>query len=134
MCWRLYFFIKNQGLSFILRHLFTMEYNIKFVIIGNVNAITYKKFFPFIKENKLWFGPSIYSGDREFGVQIDYPLKSSGWRIDENGKKYIRVKGVRWYTNLDIAKRHEELILYKSYTPQDYHKYDNYDAINANKT
>lgn len=111
-----------------------MEYNKKFVIIGNVNAITYKEIFPFIKKNKLWFGPSIHSGDREFGVPNDYPLKSSGWRIDENGKKYIRVKGVRWYTNLDIAKRNEELILYKPYTPQDYPMYDNYDAINVNKT
>ncbi len=111
-----------------------IAYNKKFVIIGNMNAITYKEVFPLIKENKLWFGPSIHSGDREFGVPYDYPLKAAGYRIDENRNKFIRVKGVRWFTNLDHNKRHEELILYKPYTPKDYPKYDNYEAINVNKT
>lgn len=111
-----------------------IAYDKKFVIIGNMNAITYKELFPLIKENKLWFGPSISSGDREFGVPNDYPLRAAGHRIDENGKKYIRVKGVRWFTNLDHNKRHEDLILYKQYTPEEYPKYDNYDAINVNKT
>jgi len=111
-----------------------IAHNKQFVIIGNMNAITYKEVFPLIKENKLWFGPSIHSGDREFGVPYDYPLKAAGHRIDENGNKFIRVKGVRWFTNLDIAKRHEDLILYKPYTPGEYPKYDNYDAINVDKT
>lgn len=110
------------------------EYNKKFIIIGNVNAITYKETFRLIKKNKLWLGASIHSGDREFGVPDDYPLKAAGYRIDENGKKFIRVKGVRWFTNLDYKERHEDLILYKSYSPEEYPTYDNYDAINVNKT
>ncbi len=111
-----------------------IKYDKKFVIIGNINAITYKEVFPLIKENKMWLGCSIHSGDREFGVPNDYPLKAAGYRIDKDGKKYIRVKGVRWYTNLDYAERHEDLILYKKYTPEEYPKYDNYDAINVDKT
>tara|TARA_Y100000768_G_scaffold303144_1_gene237083 strand:+ start:425 stop:1348 length:924 start_codon:yes stop_codon:yes gene_type:complete len=110
------------------------EYNKKFIIIGNVNAITYKETFRLIKKNKLWLGASIHSGDREFGVPDDYPLKAAGYRIDENGKKFIRVKGVRWFTNLDYKERHEDLILYKSYSPEEYPTYDNYEAINVNKT
>ncbi|MBU4481868.1 adenine-specific methyltransferase EcoRI family protein, partial [Patescibacteria group bacterium] len=75
-----------------------MEYNKKFIIIGHQNAITYKEIFKLIKDNKIWLGHSIHSGDREFGVPDDYPLNAASSRIDENGKKYIRVKGVRWYT------------------------------------
>lgn len=111
-----------------------MEYKKKFLIIGNVNAITYKETFKLIKENQLWMGASIHSGDREFGIPDDYPLNAASCRIDENGKKYIRVKGVRWFTNLDYPERHENLILYKNYNPNDYPKYDNYDAINVDKT
>ncbi|MBQ4268325.1 MAG: adenine-specific methyltransferase EcoRI family protein, partial [Clostridia bacterium] len=105
----------------------------KFVIIGNQNALTYKEVFPLIKENKVWLGCSIHSGDREFGVPDDYPLTAATYRIDETGKKFIRVKGVRWYTNLDYKERHEELFLYKNYNPEEYPNYDNYDAINVNK-
>jgi hypothetical protein len=111
-----------------------VEYDKKFLIIGNVNAITYKESFKLIKENKMWLGASIHSGDREFGVPDDYPLNAAGYRIDSDGKKYIRVKGVRWFTNLDYKERHEDLILYKTYNPQEYPKYDNYDAINVDKT
>ncbi len=111
-----------------------VEYDKKFVIIGNQNAITYKEIFKLIKENKIWFGHSIHSGDREFGVPNDYPLNAASSRIDENGNKYIRVKGVRWYTNLDYKERHEDLILYKKYNESEYPKYDNYDAINIDKT
>jgi len=111
-----------------------IEYDKKFLIIGNVNAITYKEIFKLIKANQLWLGISIHSGDREFGVPDSYPLKAAGYRVDENGKKFIRVKGVRWFTNLDYKERHEDLILYKKYTPEDYPKYDNYDAINVDAT
>jgi len=113
-----------------------MEYKKKFVIIGSLNAITYKVFFKLIKENKVWLGHSIHSGDREFGVPDDYPLNAAGCRIDENGKKYIRVKGVRWFTNLDYKERHEDFILIKTYKghEEDYPKYDNYDAINVDVT
>jgi len=106
----------------------------KFLIIGNLNAVSYKEIFKLIKENKLWLGPSIRSGDREFGVPDDYPLEAAGCRVGEDGKKFIRVKGVRWLTNLDHAKRHEDLVLYKTYNSGGYPKYDNYDAVNVNKT
>jgi hypothetical protein len=113
-----------------------MEYDKKFLIIGNLNAITYKELFKLIQENKLWLGYSIHSGDREFMVPSDYPLNAASSRIDEKGNKYIRVKGVRWFTNLDYTERHEDLILYKNYKGNeiDYPKYDNYDAINVDKT
>lgn len=113
-----------------------IEYGKKFVIIGNVNAITYKEIFALIKENKLWLGASIHSGDREFGVPKHYPLEAAGIRIDDKGNKFIRVKGVRWFVNLDYPKRHEVLETVHLYakTPEKYPKYDNYDAINVDKT
>lgn len=88
-----------------------VEHGKKFLIIGNVQAITYLEIFPLIKDNKLWLGVTIHSGDREFRVPDHYPLKAAGCRVDENGVKYIRVKGVRWYTNLDHGRRHQELPL-----------------------
>src|SRR3990172_8141736 len=102
-----------------------VEYNKKFLIIGNVNAITYKECFKLIKDNKLWLGASIHSGDREFRVPDDYPLDTARSRIDSDGYKYIRVKGVRWFTNLDYEERHENLVLYKKYIPEEYPKYEN---------
>lgn len=110
-----------------------MEYRKKFLIIGNLNAVTYKEIFKLIKENKLWLGPSIHSGDREFGVPHEYPLQAATYRVDDKGNKYIRVKGVRWFTNLDFQKRYEDLILYKSYCAEEYPAYDNYHAINVDK-
>lgn len=111
-----------------------VEHKKKFLIIGNVNSITYKECFKLIKDNKMWLGASIHSGDREFRVPNDYPLNAASSRIDSDGYKYIRVKGVRWFTNLDYEERHENLVLYKKYVPDDYPKYENYDAINVNKT
>jgi hypothetical protein len=111
-----------------------VEHDKKFLIIGNVNAITYKEIFQLIKDDKLWLGPSIRSGDREFGVPDDYPLLAAGFRIDAAGKKYIRVKGVRWFTNLDFKERHEEQVLYKTYSRDAYPTYDNYEAIEVGKT
>jgi len=113
-----------------------IEYNKNFVILGNINALCYKEIFKLFKENKIWLGHSIHSGDREFRVPKDYPLNAVGNRIDGEGNKYIRVKGVRWYTNLDYKERHEDLILYKRYkgNEKDYQKYDNYDAINVSIT
>lgn len=113
-----------------------MEYNKKFIIIGNINALSYKEIFKLIKENKIWLGYSVHSGDREFKVPDDYPLNASGYRVDENGVKYIRVKGVRWFTNLDYKERHQDLLLYKKYrgNEDEYPKYDNFDAINVDVT
>lgn len=112
-----------------------------FSIIGNMNAITYKEVFPLLKINKVWLGPSISSGDREFQVPDSYPINAAGWRIDENGIKYLRIKGVRWFTNLDHGRRHQPLPLmtmaenlkYSKHKEikgkESYDRYDNYDAI-----
>ena len=110
-----------------------IEYGKKFLILGNMNAITYKEIFPLIKENRMWLG---YAGNTamEFGVPAHYPLTGAQTRIGDDGKKYVKAPGISWFTNLDIRKRREELILWKPYTPEAYPKYDNYDAINVNKT
>lgn len=108
-----------------------IEHKKQFLIIGNMNAVTYKEIFPLFQGNQIWYGPSIRSGDREFGVPADYPLSAAGTRIDEAGNKFIRVKGVRWFTNLDYPERHEDLILYKKYTPAEYPTYVNFDGIDV---
>ncbi len=118
-----------------------VEHGKKFLIIGNMQATTYKEVFPLIKADKLWMGVTIHSGDREFRVPDHYPLNAAGCRVDENGIKYIRVKGVRWWTNMDHGRRHEKLPLmtmsenlkfskHKEIKGKsEYDKYDNYDAI-----
>lgn len=111
-------------------------YQKQFLVMGNMNAVTYKEIFPLIKTNKLWYGPSISSGDREFRVPNSYPLTAAGSRIDEAGNKFVRVKGIRWFTNLDHMKRHERLQLTKTYAdaPDAYPHYINCNAINVDKT
>lgn len=106
----------------------------QFLIIGNLNSISCKEIFPLIKDGKMWLGASIHSGDREFQVPDTYPLEAAGYRVDNAGRKFIRVKGVRWYTNLDYAARHEPLPLFRHYEAAEFPKYDNYDAINVDKT
>lgn len=94
-----------------------MEYKKKFLIIGNKNALTYKEIFPLIKENKIWIG---FNSPNEF--------------IRPNGTITKNVAGLtRWFTNLEVSKRHENLTLYKKYNPDEYPKYDNYDAIEVSK-
>ena len=128
--------VTNPPFSLFREYVATLvEHNKKFIIIGNINAVTYKEFFPLIMNNKVWIGPSVHSGDRAFYVPDDYPLSAAGCGIDEvTGRKYIRVKGIRWFTNLDIKQRHEEMILVKKYSPELNQKYDNYDAINVDST
>jgi len=111
-----------------------IEYNKDFIIIGNSNAISYKEIFKLFKNNKIWIGPSIHSGDREFQVPNTYPLEAATFRVDENGRRFIRVKGVRWFTNMDFKARHDDLILYRNFNIDDYPKYENYDAINVDVT
>ena len=111
-----------------------VRYDKKFLIIGNQNALTYKECFKLVKENNMWLGVSIHSGDREFMIPPTYEVRSKSLRVDEKGNRYIRVVGVRWFTNLDYPQRHEDLDLYKQYTPEEYPTYENYDAINVNKT
>ena len=111
------------------------EYNKDFLIIGNVNAISYKEVFPMIKENKMWLGVSSFNKGMYFGVPDDYTYADT-YKFDRerNGKKVMRVSSICWFTNLDHKKRHEELLLYKKYNTEEYPKYDNYDAIAVSKT
>lgn len=109
-----------------------MEYEKKFIIIGNQNAITYKEVFPLIKENKLWLG--FKCGDMAFTVPESYEARETRFWVDKNGQKWRSFGNICWYTNLDHSKRHEDLILYKNYSEDEYPAYDNYNAINVNKT
>ena len=110
-----------------------MEYGKGFLVLGNVNAITYKEIWPLIQSEQLWLGPSIHSGDRPFMVPDSYPLEGAGCWSDEAGQRWIRVKGVRWFTNLDHGARHRPLALSRTYSPEDFPKYSNYDAIEVSK-
>lgn len=119
--------------------------NKKLSIIGNMNAVTYKDVFPLFKSNELWFGCTISSGDREFRVPERYPLEAAFFRVDDNGNKFIRVKGVRWFTNIENGRRHQPLdlntmdnnLLVNSEikkNPNSYQKYQNYYAIEVPRT
>ena len=109
-----------------------MKYEKQFVILGNQNAITYKEIFPLLQNDKIWLGSSLSFA--KFKVPDYYEERSSRFWIDETGQKWRSFGNICWFTNLDISKRHEELILYKQYNSEDYPKYDNYDAINVDKT
>ena len=106
-----------------------VEYQKKFIIIGNQNAITYKEIFPLLKDNKMWLGYGFKGNVGFFASPYeDYAVST------QHKEGFIRISGVMWFTNVDIDKRHEEMILYKSYNSYEYPKYDNFDAINVNKT
>ena len=112
-----------------------MKHKKSFIVIGNISVVSYKEIFPYVMNNQMWIGPSIHSGDRAFYVPDDYPLEAANCGIDEKtGKKFIRVKGIRWWTNLDIKQRHEKLILYRNYSAERYPKYVNYDAIEVSSS
>ena len=109
--------VTNPPFSLFREYVATLiEYKKDFIILGNKNSIAYKEFFPLLKENKVWIGyysPSIFNTPNGMTKQV---------------------QGLcRWFTNLDIDKRHEELVLYKHYSPEEYPTYDNYDAINVDK-
>lgn len=105
-----------------------------FIILGNMNATTAKEIFPLFRDNKVWYGESIRSGDRKFFVPDSYPLNAAGCGIDENGRRFIRVTGVRWFTNLETSKRHEPLELTRLYSPDEYPRYENYNAVEVGRT
>lgn len=109
-----------------------VEYDKKFLILGNQNAITYKEIFKLIKENKLWLGYD-NGGTKWFQVPNDYEIQTESRIKTVEGVKYFSMGSIMWFTNLDTTKRHQELTLYKKYTPDEYPKYDNFDAINVNK-
>ena len=109
-----------------------VKYKKKFIIIGNQNAISYREIFKIIKANKMWLGN--HFGDISFKVPDHYePRKTRYWK-DPNGQKWRSLGTACWFTNLDFPKRHENMILYKKYNKADYPKFDNYNAININKT
>lgn len=106
-----------------------IEHDKKFLIIGNQNAITYKEIFPLIKENKLWLGVGFKGGATHF-INKEYENYATS---SDQKEGMIRVSGVVWYTNLEINKRNQELTLHKTYTPEEYPKYDNCNVINVDK-
>lgn len=107
-----------------------VEYDKKFIIIGHQNAIGYKEIFPLLRDNKLWLGYG-FKGGAAYFINDTYENYAVAGQHKEG---MIRVSGVVWFTNLEIPKRNEELILFKPYTPEEYPHYENYDAINVNKT
>ena len=108
-----------------------MEYKKEFLIIGNLNAVKYKDILPLFMKNKIWLGYN--SGHFWFKVPDYYEEKKTDFKIDEEGQKWRRMGNIGWFTNLDIKKRLEDLILYKNYSAEKYPKYDNYDAIEISK-
>jgi hypothetical protein len=106
-----------------------VEHGKQFLILGNQNAITYGEIFRLIRENRLWLGYD-NGGEKWFRVPDDYDHTTDKSKIKvEDGVRYLAMKNMAWFTNLDTTKRHELLTLYKSYTPEEYPHYDNYDAI-----
>lgn len=109
-----------------------MDYGKKFIIIGNMNAITYKEIFPLIKENKLWLGAGGIK-DMAFKVPSYYELRETRSWIDENGQNWRSLGNGCWFTNIEHKKRNTPIDLYKTYSEENYPKYDNYDAVETGK-
>lgn len=110
-----------------------IEHEKKFLIIGNMNAVTYKEIWPHIQANRIWLGVTrAGTGQMWFKVRETFPVKS-GQRTDADGQRYQTIGSSAWFTNLDHSKRHEELTLYRAYNPDRYPAYDNYDAIEVSK-
>lgn len=111
-----------------------MKHNVEFLIMGNMNALTYKEIFPLIRDNKMWSGPS-FRQSLEFRVPNNSVIKSKSGRTDSSGNKYVTVQGIMWYTNIPYPKRYDDLLLWASYKGSEdyYKKYDNYNAINIDK-
>ena len=105
-----------------------VEHDKSFIIVGSMNAITYTDFFPLLQQNKVWLGNK--SGVFDFEVPLSYDRSIA---FMKDGKKYAKFGNVSWFTNLDIAKRHEDIVLYKKYNADNYPVYDNYNAIEVGK-
>ena len=108
-----------------------VKYNKKFLLVGNQNALTYKEIFPLIQNNKAWTGYKF--GDMKFRVPKDSAPRETRFWIDETGQKWRSLGNAMWLTNLDIDKRYKKLELTKRYSPKEYPKFDNYDAINVRR-
>jgi hypothetical protein len=111
-----------------------VEHGKKFLIIGNWNAITYKDIFGLIMQDKIWIGINSNRNFSGFIVPKHYTLHGTEARVDENGNRIVSSNNTCWFTNMDVGKRHEELILYKTYNRQEFPKYDKYDVIEVSKT
>ena len=109
-----------------------IKYNKKFLIIGNQNNFTYKEIFKLLKENRVWAGVD-NGGTKWFRVPNNYDITTESRKKIENGQKFFSMGNIYWFTNLDMKKRHEDIILYKKYNPKEYPKYDNYNAINIDR-
>lgn len=109
-----------------------IEHKKNFLILGDQNAITYKETFGYIKDDRLWLGYD-NGGTKWFQVPMDYDIPTESRKKIVNGVKYFSMGRILWYTNLETTKRHENLVLYKKYTPEEFPKYDNYDVINVDK-
>ena len=110
-----------------------INYKKNFLIVGNWNAITYKEVFTLIKENKVWIGVNSNRNFSGFIIPDHYPLQGTEARIDKDGNRIVSTNNTCWFTNLDINKRHEEIILFRNYDPKIYPEYDNYKAIEVSK-
>ena len=113
-----------------------VKYDKKFLIIGNINAITYKEIFKLIQENKAWLGVHLGRGISGFIVPEHYELYGTETQIDTLGNRIVSPNNCLWLTNLDNFKRHEEIVLTKRYlgNENNYPQYDNYNGIHIDKT
>ncbi len=136
--------VTNPPFSLFREYVATLiQHEKKFLIIGNVGAAAYKEIFPLIRDNQLWLG--YHNGHTLFAVPDTYTipdfydktdkqkLRSNGYILDEKGKLWRNLGNICWFTNLDIKKRHEHLIMYKYYEKEEYPHYENYDAIDVSK-
>lgn len=127
--------VTNPPFSLFREYVATLiEYGKKFVIMGNKNAITYKEFFPYLMNNKIWAGATSLNGGRWMIMPRAVEVESKKAKTNEHGEIILNVAGVCWFTNLDIKKRHDSLIMIKRYSPDEYENFENMDgAINVDK-
>ena len=109
-----------------------IEYDKKFLIIGNQNAVSTKEIFPLIMQNRVWLGYGFNAGNAYFKIPTEYKEFADG--VYNANSQLVKFRNCHWFTNLDHKKRHEDLILYKTYSPEEYPQYDNFDAIEVSKT
>ena len=122
--------VTNPPFSLFREYISTLvSHNKKFIIIGPQNAIKYRDVFPYLMNNQIWLGNN--SGDMSFCVPDYYEPKQTRYWVDENGQKWRSMGNMCWFTNLDIKKRHEELILVRRFNPADYPHYENFDGIDV---
>jgi hypothetical protein len=108
------------------------KHNKRFLLVGNQNAITYKEVFRLISENRMWLGYN--NGDMKFRVPASYPPRDTRYWVDDDGNKWRSLGNACWFTNLDISKRHEDMVLYRTYNPDEYPTYANFDGIEVGRT